>query len=391
MSRDNISKKVKRKLYAESMGKCMNPNCQIDLFGLNGDIIEKAHIDPYCKTADNSFENLVILCPNCHTNFDKNSAFTPEEVLEWKKIRQDDIERLFCKKYDCFEDLQNDVVPLLEENKSIYENYYLGDNKHLWDRFEKKVLINNRKIKELIKNNLNLFQRHNNPDYSNQSVIRTFLQHIDEFEATRYDDEKIRSVLYPSEVDSIFGIKPIEDNMLPSTESLEKLITKLDEEGKFFGIRFDEDPPYIVIKQSDEKQEFLFLTDTPRLRQLYHDYDCFSKAGVRLDSLSFALKHICRNGFTIHFISKDNLRQIVINKTKIYFVYEYCLSEASLRTLYPEEHSIVINLHNWNGECCISEAAYSFAKRINVTLFTSEKFYEYIKSIKNSQWRFGLL
>ena len=104
MSREAICENVKRKLYAESMGKCMNPNCQIDLFGLNGDIIEKAHIDPYCKTADNTFENLVVLCPNCHTNFDKNGAFTPEEVLEWKKIRQDDIERLFCKKYDCFED-----------------------------------------------------------------------------------------------------------------------------------------------------------------------------------------------------------------------------------------------------------------------------------------------
>ena len=360
MSREAICENVKRRLYAESMGKCMNPNCQIDLFGLNGDIIEKAHIDPYCKTADNTFENLVVLCPNCHTNFDKNGAFTPEEVLEWKKIRQDDIERLFCKKYDCFEDLQNDVVPLLEENKSIYENYYLGDNKHLWDRFEKKVLINNRKIKELIKNNLT-------------------------------DKEKIRSVLYPSEVDSIFGIEPIDDSMLPSTESLEKLITKLDANGRFLAIRFDESPPYMIIKQSDERQEFLFLSDTPRLRQLYHDYNCFSKAGVRLDSLSFTLNHICRNGFTFHFISKDNLRQIVINKTKIYFVYEYCLSEASLRTLYPEKHSIVINLHNWNGECCISEAAYSFAKRINVTLFTSEKFYEYIKSIKNSQWRFGLL
>ena len=128
MSRDSISVDVKRKLYAESMGRCMNPNCQVDLFGFDGDIIEKAHIDPYCKTADNSFDNLVVLCPNCHTNFDKNSAFTPEEVLGWKKIRQEEIKKIFCKRYDTFAELQNDIVPLLEENKSIYENYYLGNN-----------------------------------------------------------------------------------------------------------------------------------------------------------------------------------------------------------------------------------------------------------------------
>ena len=69
-----IEENVKRRLYAESMGRCMNPNCQKELFCNDGDIIEKAHIDAYCQTADNSFENLVLLCPNCHTNFDKNQV-----------------------------------------------------------------------------------------------------------------------------------------------------------------------------------------------------------------------------------------------------------------------------------------------------------------------------
>ena len=83
--REDIGVAVKRKLYAESMGRCMNPSCRVELLRDNGDIIEKAHIDPYCKTADNSFDNLVVLCPNCHTDFDKNNAFTADEVLEWKK------------------------------------------------------------------------------------------------------------------------------------------------------------------------------------------------------------------------------------------------------------------------------------------------------------------
>ena len=44
MSRIKIDKVVERKLYAESMGRCMNPECQVELFINDGDMIEKAHI-----------------------------------------------------------------------------------------------------------------------------------------------------------------------------------------------------------------------------------------------------------------------------------------------------------------------------------------------------------
>ena len=48
MSGRYIAENVKKRLYAESMGRCMNPECQHNLFSENGDILEKAHIDPYC-------------------------------------------------------------------------------------------------------------------------------------------------------------------------------------------------------------------------------------------------------------------------------------------------------------------------------------------------------
>ncbi len=32
--------------------------------------MEIVHIVPYAKTQDNSFENLIALCPTCHTRFD---------------------------------------------------------------------------------------------------------------------------------------------------------------------------------------------------------------------------------------------------------------------------------------------------------------------------------
>lgn len=174
----------------------MNPACQQDLFSENGDIIEKAHIDPYCETADNTFENLVLLCPNCHTNFDKNHTFTPEEVLGWKKARREEVESIFSKKFSNFEELAKEVTPLLEENKTIYENYYLHESKRLWDKFEIKVLQNNRKLKLLFSANLSLIQSNQNKAYSNLEYIRSFMAHVEEFEATRSDDEKTEKFFF---------------------------------------------------------------------------------------------------------------------------------------------------------------------------------------------------
>lgn len=363
------------------MGRCMNPACQRNLFSQNGDIIEKAHIDPYCETADNTFENLVLLCPNCHTYFDKNHAFTPEEVLSWKKTRKEEVERLFSKKFSNFEELKVEVTPLLEENKSIYENYYLQETKTLWDKFEVKILQNNRKLKFLFSANLCLFQQNKIKEYSNLECIQQFIAHVEEFEITRTDAEKTRKVLFPVEIDSMFGIAPVNDSIIPSTESLELLIKKLIGEGKFEGIVLGTMRPYISFNENG-RVETVFLDDTPRLRQVYHDHKCFRSAKIRLDSLNFALKYIQSKKIRFEFLNITNLREILIQGRKMIFVYEYCLSEAFLRQLTPEENSIIVNLHHWNGENCISPQAYCLAKKMEVTILTMEDFYRYIHAIK---------
>lgn len=383
MSRKAISKNVERRLYAESMGKCMNPDCQADLFVEEGDIMERAHIDPYCKTADNLFENLVVLCPNCHTNFDKNAAFTPNEVLSWKQKRREELEKLFSKKFNVFNDLKAALLPLLLENKMIYEKYYLCGNKKLWDKFEFKILINNKKIKTLLENNLNLIQTHKEPTFSNLAYVQNFLLHIEEFEATRGDEEKNRQVLFPTEINSMFGITPVSDSMLPSTESLEALITKLYEQGQFGGIMMGINSPFFWLKQN-EAFDKVYLDDTPRIRQMYFEYDCFKKCKVRLNSLNYALQYIKQRHISFEFLHYNNLREIRIKNNKIIFVYEYCLSEVDLIKLAPEENSVIVNLHNWNGDGCISQQAYALSEEMDVTLLTMKKFYKYINEINNA-------
>ena len=379
MSR-NLSENVERKLYAESMGRCMNPNCKEELFKIKGDIIERAHIIPYAKTADNSFDNLVILCPNCHTNYDKNAAFSEEELLSWKKMRQQELDQFFNKKFNDFESLKEEVIPLLIENKKIFETYYLGEEKELWNILENKVLANNAQLRYLFEQNLELFQRHTEKSYSNLEYIKTFILHTEEFEKTRFNEEKTRKILFPQEINSMFGISPIEDSFLQSTESLEDLITKLNSKGKSPKIFLGINKPYIQFMENNKSTK-VYLTDTPRIRQLYFNYKCFKQMHVRLESLNWALKYLNKNDIKYCFIDDNNLKEITVNGKKIIFVYEYCLSKLDLVKLVPEENSFIVNLHNWNGESCISKEALDFAHTINVTLITTEGFCEYIRNL----------
>lgn len=379
--RRKIPESVLRKLYSESMGRCMNPDCKEELFKENGDIIEKAHIRDYCETKDNSFENLIVLCPNCHTNFDKNSAFTHEQVKMWKQLRRDELESFFSISYNTFEEMSKEVKPLLVENKTIYENYYLGDKKELWNIFECKILANNGKLKKILENNLNLIQRHSDKELSNLEIVNLFLVHISEFEATRLEDEKNRCVLFPAKINSIFGIDPLKKSFIPSVEWLEALLIKLIKDNKFEDIVLGIDDPYILLKK-DNGQDKIYLKDEPRLRQLYYDYKCFGQSKVRLDSLNFAMKYIRTKKLKFEFLNIENLREISVKGVKVIFVYEYCLSKAGLMEICPEDRSILVNLHNWNGACCISNEAYEMAKKMDVTLLTMSDYYVYINKLK---------
>jgi hypothetical protein len=61
--RRNIPAAMKRSILVEAGHRCAIPTCrQIP--------VEIAHIVPYAKTKVHRFDNLVALCPTCHTRFD---------------------------------------------------------------------------------------------------------------------------------------------------------------------------------------------------------------------------------------------------------------------------------------------------------------------------------
>jgi len=375
-NRKTIEIEIQRRLYAESMGKCMNPDCEIDLFLNGGDIMEKAHIDSYHNSKDNSFENLVILCPNCHTNFDKNKAFTEQKVKEWKRKRKEEMDLIFSKKYSSFEMLEEVIKPILEENKTIFKNYYLKDNSTLWKKFEEKVLINNQKLKLLLIKNKHLLQRNSQDEYSNLAIVDKLILHIDEFYSTRNDGEKIRQVLFPEEVNSIFGVEKIDDSLFPATESLECLIKKLQDDESFVEISLDTDTPYIKFTK-DNEIETLSLKDIPRLRQEYYKCGCFRKVGLRLESLVYTLKWLKKSDIEYEFQNLPSLSEIKIKGKLFKFVYEYCLSKETVMSLSPKKGSVIFNLFNFGGDC-ISKEAYKQAENMEIKLLSSKDFYKYI-------------
>ena len=64
MQREAVSADVIRAVLVEAGHRCAIPTCRATT-------TEIAHIVPWAKFQDNSFENLIVLCPNCHTRFDQ--------------------------------------------------------------------------------------------------------------------------------------------------------------------------------------------------------------------------------------------------------------------------------------------------------------------------------
>ena len=179
-----ISDKVKRKLLASSGGFCGNPSCHRNLFdffetGEIQNIEEFAHIIGQKKTGPrgdddlplserDEYENIILLCPACHTIIDKNPLLYPKEIIKkWKKEHEESIKNLFlAPKYETREEVRRFLYPIFAENRAIFDQYGpYSDNAEKdpmateleWERLcLQKIIPNNRKIESVILANIDL-------------------------------------------------------------------------------------------------------------------------------------------------------------------------------------------------------------------------------------------
>ncbi len=227
MERKRISDPVKRKLWASSGGYCCNPSCHKELIPMfeNGTITcidELAHIIaqqengargknklPFSQRDE--YDNLIVLCPSCHTMVDKNpQTFTIDTLKKWKQEHEDSIKALMSAPiFQHREEARNALVPLLEENKTIFDMYgpYSNNAKRnqydtelIWNRLTiQRILPNNRKIEAILEKNVHLMTN------NEKKTFNLFKLHREGFEFNKISGD-VNSMVptFPDELNSMY-------------------------------------------------------------------------------------------------------------------------------------------------------------------------------------------
>ena len=113
---------LKRKVLVEAGHRCAIPTC-------GHPTTEIAHIVPYAKVKEHKFENLIALCPNCHTRYD-NKEIDRKSMVQYKASltivngRYGDLERRIL---DLFAQNPEDNVIQLPGSLEILIYYLLKD------------------------------------------------------------------------------------------------------------------------------------------------------------------------------------------------------------------------------------------------------------------------
>lgn len=184
--RKNIPAAIKLRLFAASAGHCQNPKCLQALFPaeMGGDqhIAEMAHVIPHGAKGPRfeqrpegefdaySFENLVLLCPSCHTIIDKDPDAYPRSVLiEWKQCHQAALAvAQGIMRYDSREEVRSVILTRMVENRAIWEEFAPVDGQAfeydpeseaamLWSRRMRSVILpNHYRIQAIIEANFHL-------------------------------------------------------------------------------------------------------------------------------------------------------------------------------------------------------------------------------------------
>lgn len=216
---------TKLRLFADSAGYCQNPGCLERLFVETGEnnihIAEMAHVFSASDAGPRSkpqltpeergaYENLILLCANCHTKIDKAESDFPDSViLGWKQSHREKIENLFGVGFcDSRSSARSLVKPIFDENRTIFELYGPnGDDrynpesetpKHWLRKVRSNILPNNRRILAILDANRSLM----NP--CELTVLEMYKQHVDDFESKHIGDFKVGGLQFPPAILKVF-------------------------------------------------------------------------------------------------------------------------------------------------------------------------------------------
>ena len=376
-----VPRPVQRRLWAEAFGYCMNPECEAKLISdADVNLGEMAHIVANADGGDPSFENMILLCKDCHTEIDatRNSSTIPT-LRSWKEDREREMRQRFSRNYTSFEELRNDVVPLLERNGGIFDLYgpdgdlESSEARHaLWDRFEGELVANNRKLELMLSDSKRLFHR------DNWNIITAFLNHAREFVTTRGLPDTPRSALFPRDILSIFGIEEsIHEHPVPNLAALENFISRLVSNDSVVSLELESDQSVTYVE--GDGIVTMSLLDIPHVQQVFWTGKFFTprRTDVRTRDLVFMLRWLTRNGFEYRFDDPTRLSELTINdRHHVKFFYSYVFSSSDAQQL--REDQIAVNLHMWN-KAPVSDDARRYIANAVGTVINQDEFFIYAK------------
>lgn len=224
--RKPLSKSDERQLFAQSAGTCLL--CSTDLFPrspvskVSISIGELAHIIAHSDDGPRSSpamkanerdgpENIVLLCPTCHTIVDKHPQDFPVEQLHLKKgQRKSAIEAIGgTATFNTRESARKAAQTLLRRNRILFEQYGPNPLDGSTDSVESAQAWSTRVIEEIVPNNRFLIALVMvNSDLATESeceAAELLRQHTDSLERKHRDDVLIAPVRrFPQEIESIF-------------------------------------------------------------------------------------------------------------------------------------------------------------------------------------------
>jgi len=137
--RMSISEPDIKRLWGKAAGLCSHPGCTTDclpfldlgsptVVGEMAHVIAKKEKGPRGREGggDDSYENLILLCPTHHTIVDKapEGKFTVEMLLEWKANHEEEIRQsLASPSFDDRKQLNDYASRLLIENHACWLTY----------------------------------------------------------------------------------------------------------------------------------------------------------------------------------------------------------------------------------------------------------------------------
>lgn len=195
---------TQRRLFAASAGYCQNPECTNELFvdaaGKSIHIAEMAHVfaaidggprtNPELSQKERgAFENLIMLCANCHTMVDKAPAAFPNKmILNWKREHANKLQGLFgAVKFCDRASARQAVEPLLIQDYAIFKQYgphidaannpESGAAEQWKRKMLTRILPNSRRMLAILDANFHLLED------DEKATLEEFRQHIDDLEA----------------------------------------------------------------------------------------------------------------------------------------------------------------------------------------------------------------